>query len=88
MVKAKAITQAQVDAREAEELAEREQNEAIATIRDQQKTIARLVLALTTTLWPKLTQQEKASIREALPDEDERKIKAALSRLYNSGQNV
>lgn len=74
-------TQAEVNAREAAEAAEREQNEAIATIRDNQVTLARLTLALTTVIWPRLTAEERQQIREALPDEDEQRIRNALRKL-------
>jgi len=81
MLKAKAITQAEVDEREAEALAEQEQNEAIATIRDRQVTLARLTLAFATVLWPKLSADERSQIRAALPDEDEQMIRAALAKI-------
>ena len=81
MVKARAITQEELDQKAAEEQAEREQNEALQTLRDRQATLARLTLALTTVIWPKLTAAEKAQVREALPDDDEQLIRAALVKL-------
>jgi len=74
-------TQAEVDQREADELAEREQNEALQTLRERQATLARLTLALTTVIWPRLTVEERTQIREALPDADEQVIRNALSKL-------
>ena len=79
-MKARAITRAELDARTAAEAAERDQAEAIATIRDYQGTLARLTLALVTVVWPRLTDTEKQQVRNALPDADERRIRAALEQ--------
>ena len=80
-VKAGGKTQSQLDTEAAEQEAEREQNEAIATIKDHQKTLARLTLAMTQILWPKLSSDERTQIRGALSTEEEQAIKAAIARL-------
>ena len=80
-VKAGGKTQSQLDTEAAEQEAEREQNEAIATIKDHQKTLARLTLAMTQILWPKLSSDERTQIRGALSTEEEQAIKAATARL-------
>ena len=80
-VKAGWKTQSQLDTEAAEQEAEREQNEAIATIKDHQKTLARLTLEMTHILWPKLSSEERTQIRGALSTEEEQAIKAAIARL-------
>ena len=80
-VKAGGKTQSQLDTEAAEQEAEREQNEAIATIKDHQKTLAMLTLAMTQVLWPKLSSEERTQIRGALSTEEEQAIKAATARL-------
>ena len=80
-VKAGGKTRADIDNEAAEKAAEREQNEAIATIKDHQKTLARLTLAMTQILWPKLSSEERTQIRDALSTEEEQAIRAAIARL-------
>ena len=80
-VKAGGKTRADIDNEAAEQAAEREQNEAIATIKDHQKTLARLTLAMTQILWPKLSSDERTQIRGALSTEEEQAIRAAIARL-------
>ena len=80
-VKAGGKTQSQLDTEAAEQEAEREQNEAIATIKDHQKTLARLTLAMTQILWPKLSSDERPQIRDALSPAEEQIIRNALTKL-------
>ena len=80
-VKAGGKTRPDIDNEAAEKAAEREQNEAIATIKDHQKTLARLTLAMTQILWPKLSSEERTQIRDALSTEEEQAIRAAIARL-------
>ena len=80
-VKAGGKTQSQLDTEAAEKGAEREQNEAIAKIRDRQAVMARLELWLMRYVWPRLTTEEKAEIRQIIPEGMEDEIKAALGKL-------
>jgi hypothetical protein len=80
-VKARAIRQAEVDAREAAAAEEREQQEAEAKVRSREITHMRLTLWLMRYVWPRLTTEEKAEVREIIPDEMETEIKTALSKL-------
>jgi len=80
-VKAGGKTRADIDNEAAEQAAEREQNEAIATIKDHQKTLARLTLAMTQVLWPKLSSEERTQIRDALSPAEEQIIRNALTKL-------
>jgi len=80
-VKAGGKTQSQLDTEAAEKEAEREQNEAIAKIRDRQAVMARLELWLMRYVWPRLTTEEKAEIRQIIPEGMEDEIKAALGKL-------
>jgi len=80
-VKAGGKTQSQLDTEAAEQEAEREQNEAIAKIRDRQAVMARLELWLMRYVWPRLTTEEKAEIRQIIPEGMEDEIKAALGKL-------
>jgi hypothetical protein len=81
MVKAKAITQAEVDARKAREEQERQVAEAWQTIRERQNVTGRLVLWLMRYVWPRLTTEERAEVRQIIPDEMETEIKTALEKL-------
>ena len=80
-VKAGGKTQSQLDTEAAEQEAERKQNEAIAKIRDRQAVMARLELWLMRYVWPRLTTEEKAEIRQIIPEGMEDEIKAALGKL-------
>ena len=80
-VKAGGKTRADIDNEAAEKAAEREQNEAIATLRGHVKTLAKLQLAMTQVLWPKLSSEERTQIRGALSTEEEQAIRAAIARL-------
>jgi len=80
-VKAGGKTQSQLDTEAAEQEAEREQNEAIATLRGHVKTLAKLQLAMTQILWPKLSSDERTQIRDALSPAEEQIIRNALTKL-------
>lgn len=80
-VKARAITQAEVDAREAQEAAEREQSEALAKIRERQAVMARLTLWVLRYVWPRLTTEERAEVRSIIPEEMEQDVRDALAKL-------
>ena len=80
-VKAGGKTRADIDNEAAEQAAEREQNEAFATLRGHVKTLAELQLAMTQVLWPKLSSDERTQIRDALSPAEEQIIRNALTKL-------
>ena len=81
MVKAQVITQAEVDGRLAAEQVQREQDDALAMIRERQVVMARLILWVMRYVWPRLTDIEKAEVKAIIPDEMEQDIRAAFEKL-------
>lgn len=80
-VKARAIRQAEVDEREAQEAQEREKSEAEQKIRERYAVSMRLTLWLMRYIWPRLTNEEKSEIRSIIPDTMEEEIRTALGKL-------
>lgn len=81
MVKAKGLTQEDIDRRETERRAKREVGEA-RVVADRRYVVAfRLILWLMRYVWPRLTAEERAEIREIIPDEMETEIRNALEKL-------
>ena len=80
-MKAKAIRQAEVDAREAAELEERQIAEVWQKIRDRQNVTSQLVLWLLDYVWPRLTNEEKSEIGQIIPPEMRTEIREALDKL-------
>jgi len=81
MVKARAITQAEVDVREAAAADERAQSEALAKIKDRQVVMARLTLWMLRYVWPRLTTEERGQVKAIIPEKAETEIRNALEKL-------
>lgn len=81
MVKAKAIRQAEVDAREAAEVAEKEVQDAAQSVREKHTVEFRLILWLMRYVWPRLSKEERAEVRSIIPEGMETEIKDALKKL-------
>lgn len=81
VVKARAIRQAEVDAREASAEAERDRREAAAKVRARDITHMRLTLWLLRYIWPRLTAEERRELRQIMPDEIEAEIDTALAKI-------
>ena len=81
VIKLTGKTQSDLDAEAAAEEQERQVTEAWQKIRERQAVMSRLILWLMRYVWPRLTTEEKAEIRDIIPDEMEQDVRAALEKL-------